>query len=298
MPSLVRTRQRVQRAARLPPHVVEHDDHREVAVVDGASGGRERCPAERSDARSTLPAVRRRRRPSASTLRPSRSARSARRLAPGAELLDDLRHARGLELVDDDEAAVGEAFVAARRARHRSASVEPPPIRSSAIVPIGSSASVSRGCALEEADAIVEEPEAREAVAHGVEIRWLVGHRRCDGDADGCEAVHDPDLAVVQLVRLEVSAQEDGAAAASGAVFDEVALDARVRMVVQASFEVLEADAAHRRVREVVDPRPSSAVRVPARRAARSRWSSAFRWRAGSREHAPGRPGSCARRRQ
>ena len=42
MPSLVRTRQRVQRARRLAPHVVEDDDDREVLAVGCGRRRRER----------------------------------------------------------------------------------------------------------------------------------------------------------------------------------------------------------------------------------------------------------------
>ena len=77
------------------------------------------------------------------------------------------------------------------------------------------SASVASTRALEEAHALVEEAEALEPVAHEVEVGLQIRHRLVDGlrllgrRRVSTGTVGDPDLALRQLVRVEVPAHED-----------------------------------------------------------------------------------------
>src|SRR5947209_19554415 len=60
-----------------------------------------------------------------------------------------------------------------------------------------------------------------------------------------------PDLRVLDVVSVEETAQEDRAAATACAALDEITLDRFLPNRLEAPLQVVEANASHRRVREV-----------------------------------------------
>ena len=98
----------------------------------------------------------------------------------------------------------------------------------------------ARRRSFEEADAIVEQIEAGERLAYGVEV--------CRPG----EVVGDPDARLGELVGVEKAAHEDCGATAARADVHEIALDRLLADEIQARPEMIEAHAAERRIREPV----------------------------------------------
>ena len=222
--ALVRAGERVQRARRLAPHVVEDDDDREVdrRRLGAAERRAARVPATAGAAGSSVGV-------------PDRAAGSAlRHVTAGA--VDALERRGDAVAGAERRRPLARTPGRVRRRRRRSrrsrpgrrapsgrAASSPTPTRRCAAArrsSIGASASVSAGRALQEPDPVVEQVEALEAVAHEVEVGQDVGDPPTIAAAVGralpcrCrsgrpEPVGDPDRAVVQLVGVEVAAQED-----------------------------------------------------------------------------------------
>ena len=208
----------MERARGLAPHVVEHDDDGEVQRF-GRHRWRDGCVAGR------LP-LRRRGRRASGRLRLAPPDRGAvdpfDRLVdaePAEEIADRLRAGLAGAVVDDDDAADRDRVVHLGHRVDR-VRVAAPDAQQRDLVDRRAGERVCR-TTLQETHALVEEPEPGEAVADGVEIRPDV--ERVVGVLLDSEGVGDPDGLVVELVRLEIAADEDGGAAPTGSAIDQVA---------------------------------------------------------------------------
>ena len=178
----------------------------------------------------------------------------------GPERVELLGARRVLRILDDDETAGREEVVATVEdgADVGTEGAADAKQRELVHLAVGAGRVAERGVerALEEADALVEQVEAEERVAHEVEVGVEPGYAFARQARSGlrigsrAEPVDDPHIAIRQLEPLDVRAQEHRSATASDTAVGEVA-GYRLRSDrVQAAFEVLEASPTDRGVRQ------------------------------------------------